>query len=153
VPTYTVVTHVDDATPIKKPVHRPKKKARKQDSYRVDEANDAAEVMHPKLPVLNPQNGEEEEKGIAISFCFFRENLEVDINCYVLVQKAIVITPAMVKLRDVENQTFKFGKTFSEGATLASGFILIPKNSEKPNKNSKDAVMVKSFVFFCPEYH
>ena len=48
----------------------------------------------------------------------------------------------MLTLKDVDNQAFRFSKTFAEGSFLASGFLVIPKGEQKPNKNSKDAVMM-----------
>ena len=63
---------------------------------------------------------------------------------------AVVITQPMLRLRDVENQSFKFSKTFAEGNFLASGFLVIPKGKSKPNKNSKDAVMVCVLIPLSP---
>jgi centromere protein C len=67
-------------------------------------------------------------------FCFKR--------FHQLISTALVISPAMIDFKEVPNHGFKFKKTYSEGQFIASGFLLLPPGSEKPNKNSKDASMV-----------
>jgi hypothetical protein len=48
----------------------------------------------------------------------------------------------MLDMQRAKNQDFMFCKTFADGNYVASGYLKIPKGTEKPNKNSKEAAMV-----------
>jgi hypothetical protein len=45
-------------------------------------------------------------------------------------------------LRPVNNETYQFGKAFSEGDFCACGQMLIPSGGEKPTKNTRANAMV-----------
>jgi centromere protein C len=58
------------------------------------------------------------------------------------INQQIVVTPKMMNPRPVNNYDFTFQKLFNEGEFMATGILVLPGKSEKPNKNSRDNAMV-----------
>jgi len=61
---------------------------------------------------------------------------------YLLITIELVATQKMLNPQPVNNSTYKFTKIFSEDLTFATGLLLFPKGSSKPNRNSKDNILV-----------
>ncbi|KAI9096414.1 Mif2/CENP-C like-domain-containing protein [Phlyctochytrium arcticum] len=78
---------------------------------------DIKPVVQPLVPVMNIVTGKEETQRI-------------------------VATPDMLNPRLIQSGDYKFQKTFSEGDFIAAGVIVLPKGSEKPNKNSNSSALV-----------
>ena len=55
-------------------------------------------------------------------------------------------TMGMVLLRQIQDRDFKLDKAF-ENELFSAGILAIPKESEKPNKNSKDNVLVSALAY------
>lgn len=62
----------------------------------------------------------------------------------------IVATPEMLNPRTVGAGDYKFQKIFSEGRFFASGMLVMPRGSEKPNKNSNGSAMVMRRAHISP---
>ncbi|KAI8905721.1 hypothetical protein DFJ77DRAFT_478762 [Powellomyces hirtus] len=77
---------------------------------------EATPLVQPDVPVINVSTGKEEDQHI-------------------------VLTPEMWNPRST-GSGYKFQKVFSEGNFIASGVLVMPKGSEKPNKNSQMSAMV-----------
>ncbi|KAJ3185765.1 hypothetical protein HDU85_001124 [Gaertneriomyces sp. JEL0708] len=71
----------------------------------------------PEVPVINYSTGEEEDQKV-------------------------VATPDMLNPKTIGAGNYKFEKVFSEGEFIASGILVMPKGSEKPNKNSNTSAMI-----------
>ena len=56
----------------------------------------------------------------------------------------LVVTPEMVEPRTVGQGDYRFQKIFSEGEFIASGVLVLPKDGQKPAKNSHQSAMVYS---------
>jgi len=52
----------------------------------------------------------------------------------------------MLKPQSVNNSSYKFTRIFSEELTYATGLLVFPKGSHKPNRNSRDNTLV-SYLF------
>jgi len=60
----------------------------------------------------------------------------------------IAVTQKMLKPQPVNNSSYRFTKIFSEDLIFATGLLLFPKDSFKPNRNSKDNILVISREYF-----
>ncbi|KAJ3180088.1 hypothetical protein HDU87_002313 [Geranomyces variabilis] len=83
---------------------------------RVKREKRAQAFVEPNIPVINIDTGVEEEQHI-------------------------ISTPAMLDLRPTGG-SYKFQKVFSEGTFIASGVLVFPKGSKKPNSNTKRSAMI-----------
>ncbi|KAG4100953.1 hypothetical protein H8356DRAFT_986354 [Neocallimastix lanati (nom. inval.)] len=57
-------------------------------------------------------------------------------------KKRIAVTQKMLKPQPVNNSSYRFTKIFSEDLIFATGLLLFPKDSFKPNRNSKDNILL-----------
>ncbi|ORX86230.1 hypothetical protein BCR32DRAFT_241224 [Anaeromyces robustus] len=55
-------------------------------------------------------------------------------------KQRLLVTQKMLKPMPVLNNSYKFTKIFSEDMTYATGLLLFPKGSSKPNRNSRDNI-------------
>ncbi|KAJ3173611.1 hypothetical protein HDU88_002699 [Geranomyces variabilis] len=94
-------------------VDRQKARAR---AARVKREKRAQAYVEPNIPVINIDTGVEEEQHI-------------------------ISTPGMLDLRPTGG-SYKFQKVFSEGTFIASGVLVFPKGSKKPNSNTKRSAMI-----------
>ncbi|KAJ3010953.1 hypothetical protein HKX48_007123 [Thoreauomyces humboldtii] len=74
-------------------------------------------MVQPDMKVVNVATGEEEDQRI-------------------------VATPEMLNPKTTGAGDYKFQKVFSEGNFFASGMLVLPKGSQKPNKNSQSSAMI-----------
>ncbi|KNC97677.1 uncharacterized protein SPPG_07141 [Spizellomyces punctatus DAOM BR117] len=79
--------------------------------------SEPAPLVQPDVPVINITTGQEENQRI-------------------------VATPEMLNPRTIGAGDYKFQKVFSEGEFIASGILVMPKGSQKPNKNSNQSAMI-----------
>ncbi|KAI8820168.1 Mif2/CENP-C like-domain-containing protein [Fimicolochytrium jonesii] len=94
-----------------------RRRARTTASSRVKREHGSVPVAQPDIPVINIVTGEEEDQQI-------------------------VATPEMLNPRNIGAGDYKFQKVFSEGNYIASGVLVMPKGSHKPNKNSAQSTMI-----------
>ncbi|ORX56114.1 hypothetical protein BCR36DRAFT_402857, partial [Piromyces finnis] len=64
-----------------------------------------------------------------------------DVKTNKIVKQKLVATQKMLEPQPVNNSTYKFTRIFSEDLTYATGLLLFPKGSFKPNRNSKDNIL------------
>ena len=57
----------------------------------------------------------------------------------------LIVTSDMLNPKSIANQSYKFQTLFSEQDICASGVLAIPKDGEKPDKNSKHKTLVRHF--------
>ena len=58
----------------------------------------------------------------------------------------VAFTAKMVSPKAAAQGAFYFQKIFGDGDYLASGILMIPPNSTKPTKSTKDNTFVRIFI-------
>ncbi|CAG8791975.1 21786_t:CDS:2 [Gigaspora margarita] len=86
------------------------------------------------------------EKNDDIDEVASAEGLAIDWETNEKITRRLIYTLSMYQTETIDNDGFKFQKTFSEGDFFSAGLIDIPKGRKKSGRNSNESAMV-FFVF------
>lgn len=92
-------------------------------------------------PIKELSNPNEIDISKSLSRDFKTEITTYNIYTKKELKRKLVATQKMLNPQPVNNSTYKFTKIFSEDLTFATGLLLFPKGSSKPNRNSKDNII------------